>query len=206
MPRNNKFIKSANAEVEITADQALELRKCMADPVYFIENYVIIVHPVKGAIPFKLYDFQKDMVNLYHNNDRVIVMSARQTGKSETAAAYLAWFAMFNFDKTILIVSNHNANSMEMISRIRGVYENLPDWLKPGVDADSFNKHELAFDNGCRIVSQATTENSGRGMAISLLYCLEGETSHVTVRNKETGIIETLTLVELYSRLYNIKE
>jgi len=173
MARNNKFIKPANAEVEISAEQMLELKRCMNDPVYFCMNYVKIIHPVRGAIPFKLYNFQKEMVDLYKNNDRVIVMSARQTGKSETAAAFLAHFALFNFDKTILIVSNHNNNSMEMISRIRGVYENLPFWLKPGVDADSFNKHELAFDNGCRIVSQATTENSGRGMAISLLYCDE---------------------------------
>lgn len=173
MARENKYIKSANAEVEITADQMLELKRCMDCPKYFINNYIQITHPVRGLVPFKMYDFQEEMVDLYNNNDRAIIMSARQTGKSETAAAFLTWFALFNFDKTVLIVSNHNANSMEMISRIRGMYENLPFWLKPGVDADSFNKHELAFDNNCRIVSQATTENSGRGMSISLLYCDE---------------------------------
>ena len=173
MARANKYIKSANAEVEISPEQMLELKRCMACPKYFINNYIQITHPVRGLVPFKMYDFQEAMVDLYHGNDRSIIMSARQTGKSETAAAYLTWFALFNFDKTVLIVSNHNANSMEMISRIRGMYENLPFWLKPGVDADSFNKHELAFDNNCRIVSQATTENSGRGMSISLLYCDE---------------------------------
>ena len=156
-----------------------------------------------GVINFNLYDYQEEMLNLYKDNDRVIVMSARQTGKSETAVAFLCWFAMFNFNKTVLIVSNHNTNSMEMISRIRGVYENLPYWLKPGVNADSFNKHELAFDNGCRIVSQATTENSGRGMSVSLLYCLEGETSFVTIRNKKTKVEEYISLKELYERLYS---
>jgi len=170
MPRNNKYIKAANQEVEITAEQMLEIDRCRKDPVYFCRNHVKIVHPVDGLIPLDLYDYQEEMIRMYQENDRVVVMSARQTGKSVVAGAYLAWFNFFNFEKTTLIVSNHNANSMEMISRIRDIYENLPFWLKPGADMDAFNKHELAFDNGCRIVSQATTKDSGRGLAISLLY------------------------------------
>lgn len=198
----NQYLKPANAEVEITPEQMVDLKRCIEDPKYFINKFVTIVHPVKGSIPFITYDYQDEMIDLYNNNDRVIVMSSRQTGKSETAAAFLLWFAMFNFDKTVLIVSNHNANSMEMVSRIQGMYENLPYWLKPGIDSDNFNKHTLAWDNNCRIVSQATTENSGRGMAISLLYCLEGETSFVTIRSKVTGIVERISLFDLYTRLY----
>ena len=170
---NNKFIRKSNAEVEITPQQMIEVKRCMIDPIYFCRNYVKIVHPKHGAMALDLYDYQEQMINLYNNNDRVIVMSARQTGKSVVAGAYLAWFSFFNFDKTTLIVSNHNANSMEMISRIRGIYENLPMWLKPGANAENFNKHELEFDNGCRIVSKATTKDSGRGLDVSLLYCDE---------------------------------
>jgi len=43
-------------------------------------------------------------------------------------------------------------------------------WLKAGVKDDGWNKHEIGFDNGSRIVSTATSEDSGRGMAISLLF------------------------------------
>lgn len=92
------------------------------------------------------------------------------THNSVTAAAFILWYAIFHFDKTILIASNKNTNAMEMIFRIRTSYENLPMWLKPGVQDDGWNKHNLGFDNGTRIISEATSETSGRGLSISLLY------------------------------------
>lgn len=173
MARKNKYLKPANTEVQMTHEQMMEFVKCKEDPVYFCRNYVKIMHPTRGSIPLDLYDYQEDMIRMYQEHDRVIVMSARQTGKSVIASAVLAHVAFFNFQKTILIVSNHNQNSMEMVSRIRDIYENLPNWLKPGVDPDNFNKHELVFDNKSRIISKATTKDSGRGLSISLLYCDE---------------------------------
>lgn len=167
---NNKYIKSANVEMEYTQDNINELQLCASDPVYFIRNYVQIQHPTKGSVPFELYDFQEKLIRSFHNHDYNIVLASRQVGKSITSAAYLLWYAMFNFDKTILIASNKNSGAMEMIYRIRFAYENLPHWLKPGVTEDGYNKHALGFDNGSRIVSAATSEDTGRGMSISLLF------------------------------------
>ncbi|PPD55685.1 MAG: hypothetical protein CTY12_00065 [Methylotenera sp.] len=95
------------------------------------------------------------------------------THNTATSMAYLLWYAMFNFEKTILIASNKNDNAMECIYRIRFMYERLPHWLKPGLTDDGWNKHSVGFDNASRILSVATSENSGRGFAISLLYCDE---------------------------------
>jgi hypothetical protein len=173
MARKNPYIKRAHELVEYSNDQVHELLRCSVDPVYFIKHYVKIQHPVKGIVPFNLYPYQEQLINSYNGNRLNIVLSARQTGKSVTSAAYLLWFAIFHEDKTILIVSNKNSNAMEMISRARTAYENLPQWLKPGVADDEWNKHSIGFDNGSRIISQATTEDSGRGMSISLLYCDE---------------------------------
>lgn len=92
------------------------------------------------------------------------------THNSQTSAIFLLWFAIFNPDKTILIAANKNDLAMEMIQRIQYAYEFLPMWLKPGVTDDGWNKHSLKFDNKSRIVSTATSANSGRGMSISLLY------------------------------------
>jgi hypothetical protein len=79
------------------------------------------------------------------------------------------WFAIFHSDKTILIASNKNDNAMEMITRCKFFYERLPHWLKPGL-TDDYSKHSIGFDNGSTIVSCATSENSGRGLSISLLF------------------------------------
>jgi hypothetical protein len=44
----------------------------------------------------------------------------------------------------------------------------VPDFIRPGVY--SYNKGSIDFDNGSRIISTTTTENTGRGMALSMLY------------------------------------
>jgi hypothetical protein len=173
MAVKNPRIKRAHEEMEYTPEQVKELIKCSQDPIYFIENYVMIQHPIKGAIKFELYDYQRTLIYNYQHNRYNIVLSARQTGKSTTSAAFLLWYAIFNEDKTVLIAANKNSNAMEMISRIRYAYEYLPAWLKPGVADDGWNKHGVGFDNMSRIVSAATSENSGRGMSISLLFCDE---------------------------------
>ena len=166
----NERIKKAHTVTEYTPEQLDELDKCAADPIYFCRTYIKVQHPTKGAIPLELYDYQEEMIRMFIEERYSIVLSARQTGKSTVSAIYLLWFAMFHDDKTILIASNKNKGAMEMISRIRFAYEELPSWLKPGVMDDLWNKHAVGFDNGSKIESTATTESSGRGMSISLLF------------------------------------
>jgi hypothetical protein len=57
------------------------------------------------------------------------------------------------------------------MQRIRYAYELCPDHIRAG--CTSYNKGNLDFENGSRIVSATTTENTGRGMSISLLYADE---------------------------------
>lgn len=171
--RKNPRLKSSNQETEFTVDMLNELKKCAQDAVYFVENYIMIVNNNLGAIKFKLYDYQRDMIRSFQNNKDTIVLSARQSGKSIVSSAFLLWYVMFNFDKTVLIASNKNSNAMEMIARIQFAYENLPDWIKPGIQEDKWNKHELGFDNNSRIISTATSEDSGRGLTVGLLYADE---------------------------------
>ena len=192
--KKNPKIKSAGIEEEYTFEQIKELKKCATDPVYFIRKYVIIQHPKAGSVPFDLYDYQEEMVEAFYSHRWITVLSARQTGKSITSAAYLLWYAMFHFDKTVLIASNKNANAMEMIGRIRYAYENLPNWIKPGITEDGWNKHNVGFDNDSRIVSTATSEDAGRGMSISLLFLDEFAFVPASVQEEFwTSILPTLS-------------
>lgn len=118
---------------------------------------------------------------------------------STCAAGYLLWFAMFKPDSTILIAAHKYTGSQEIMQRVRFMYENLPEWIKAG--AVSYNKGSIDFDNGSRIVSATTTENTGRGMSITLVYCLDGDTSFVRIRNKHTLVEEEISLKDLYIRL-----
>ena len=118
----------------------------------------------------KVRNEESSCITIDHPDQLYITDNYTVTHNSVTSAAFLLWYAMFHFDKTILIASNKNSNAMEMILRIRFAYENIPNWLKPGVQEDGWNKHNIGFDNGSRIVSTATSEDSGRGMSISLLF------------------------------------
>jgi len=168
--RNNPRLKKAFTEQSYTVEQAQELMRCARDPVHFITNYVFIKHPVRGQIKFAMYDYQKNMVRQFEKNRYNIVLASRQVGKTETSAAYLLWYALFNEEKMILILSNKSDGAKEIISKIQNAYEELPHWLKPGIDEDSWNKHECRFDNKSRILAGATSADSARGLAISLLY------------------------------------
>ena len=184
MAQKNPFIKKANTEHDYTPRQLQELKKCTEDVVYFVKTYCKIQHPVRGEIPFDLYPYQENMLRIFAGERLTVVLSARQTGKSMVSAAFLLWYATFGFDKTILVASNKNDNAMEMIYRIRFMYERLPNWLKAGVNDDGWNKHSIGFDNGSRIHSTATTELSGRGMSISLLFLDEFAFVRDTIANE----------------------
>jgi hypothetical protein len=165
------LVKKAHSKTEFSNAQLAEFSKCLNDPYYFLNNYFIIQHPTRGSINYKAYPYQDELVNSYHNYRYSISMLGRQMGKSTTAAGYLLWYAMFIPDQTILIAAHKGSGALEIMHRIRYAYELCPDFLRPGVV--SYNKGSIEFDNGSRIIAQATTENTGRGLSISLLYADE---------------------------------
>jgi hypothetical protein len=75
---------------------------------------------------------------------------------------------MFKPDSVILIAAHKYSGAQEIMQRVRYMYEMCPDHIRAG--ATAYNKGSLEFDNGSRIVAQATTENTGRGMSITLVY------------------------------------
>lgn len=171
MSLENKLIKNAHVLLPYTQEQMEELSNC-ADPVtgplYFIRNFFYIQHPVRGRMKFEPFEFQVELLENYHNNRFSINMISRQCGKTTCAAGYLLWFAMFKPDSTILVAAHKYTGAQEIMQRIRYAYESCPDHIRSGTT--NYNKGSIEFDNGSRIVSATTTENTGRGMAISLLY------------------------------------
>lgn len=163
----NDLIKKPNVETEYTHQQIVELRKCSADPIYFMKTYMKVMHPTKGAINFDMFPYQERCVKAFVENRWVTVLAGRQLGKTTVIAAFLLWFACFKFEKYVLVASKDNDASIDVMDRIRYGYEELPMWLKPG--CVYFNRHEIVFDNKSSIKSSATTEGTGRGRSVSLL-------------------------------------
>ena len=168
------LVKAPYKKQVFTEAQLEEFVAC-ADPVtgpmYFMDNFFYIQHPVRGKMLYHPYEYQQKLIDTYHNYRYSISMMPRQTGKSTSAAGYLLWYAMFVPDSTILIAAHKYTGSQEIMQRIRFAYELCPDHIRAGVT--SYNKGSIDFENGSRIVSTTTTETTGRGMSISLLYCDE---------------------------------
>ena len=165
------IVKKAHQQESFTEQQILEIAKCahpVTGPQYFMDNYFYIQHPTKGSMQYHPWDYQKRLIDTYHNYRYSISLMPRQTGKSTSAAGYLLWYAMFMPDSTILVAAHKYLGAQEIMQRVRYAYENCPDFIRAGVV--SYNKGSIDFDNGSRIVAQTTTENTGRGMSISLLY------------------------------------
>ena len=87
---------------------------------------------------------------------------------TECTVGYILWKAMFTPGFTVLITANNFKQALEIMDRVRFSYENCPNHIRAG--ATEYNKSQISFDNGSRIVAIATTPNAGRGLSISLLY------------------------------------
>ena len=171
---DGNLVKKANATQRWTEQDIEHMLKCSdpeTGPKYFLENFFFIQHPTKGKIQYHPFKYQNRLLDSYHGHRFSVNMLGRQMGKTTTAVGYLLWYAMFVPDSTILISAHKYTGAQEIMQRLRYAYETCPDFIRAGVT--SYNKQSLEFDNGSRIVAQTTTETTGRGMSVSLLYCDE---------------------------------
>jgi len=166
--KSNPNLRPARSEISYTKEMIEEYIKCSKDPIYFITKYVHVIHPDRGMVLMELYEYQERMIKTYHENRLSIAMTARQMGKTTTAAAYFVWYIIFNENKNVAILANKQATADEILHRIRLAYENLPKWLQQGVKV--FNRRSIELENGSRIFCAATSSSGIRGRTINVLY------------------------------------
>ena len=164
----NPNLKKANVSVEWTEEQVTEYTKCMDNPLYFIENYIRIVSLDEGLVPFKLYNFQKEMVGTFHKNRFTICKLPRQSGKSTTIIAYLLHYVLFNGNVNVAILANKAATARDLLGRLQLAYEHLPKWLQQGVM--SWNKGSLELENGSKILASSTSASAVRGGSYNIIF------------------------------------
>jgi len=164
----NSLLKPIGFEMQYTSEQVREILKCKEDPIYFIENYCYIVSLDKGLILFKLYDCQREKVEVIMNNRKVILMEGRQQGKTITSAACILHYTIFNSNKTVAILANKSTAAREVLSRYQIMYENLPLWMQQGIK--TWNKGDVELENGSKVFTSATSTSGIRGKSVNWLY------------------------------------
>ena len=164
----NSLLKPVGFDMQYTSNQVREILKCREDPIYFIENYCYIVSLDKGLILFKLYDCQREKVEVIMNNRKVILMEGRQQGKTITSAACILHYTIFNSNKTVAILANKSTAAREVLSRYQIMYENLPLWMQQGIK--TWNKGDVELENGSKVFTSATSTSGIRGKSVNWLY------------------------------------
>ena len=123
-------------------EQTDEIIRCAKDPQYFVKTYLTIFDQTKGdggeIVPFDLFDFQTDLINVYRNNRFVIANKYRQAGISTSTCAYIAWYVMFNENRSVAIVADKLETARdELMNDVVDFINNCPSWLRPKTGKDS---------------------------------------------------------------------
>ena len=142
------------------------LKRSKKNLLYFAEHFFYIITE-SGRRTITLHSFQKRALRRMRDNRFVVMLASRQVGKTTMMTIYALWNACFNDDQRILIVANKEKTAIEIFKRIRMAYEELPNWLKPGVI--EYGKTSLTLGNGTSIGISTTTGTAARGMSCNVL-------------------------------------
>ena len=164
---NYNPIKKPGTITPCSRKMLLEIARCQIDPIYFFNNFAYI-QSEGGKMLFTAYPYQEEMVDSFQNNKNTVLLTARQMGKTQCAACYLLWYAMFHPNQTVLVMANNFAGASEIMQRIRFSYEECDNHIRDSVT--EYNKLSISFENGSRIISRATTSSAARGLSVNLLY------------------------------------
>ena len=186
----NPNLPSANSAFEYTPEMVVEIEKCRNDIIHFASNYFYIIDPDSevGKVCINLYDFQERILNGIFNHRFSCLLSPRQASKSTLMTIAALHEACFKPYKSIIIVANKEATAIEIFRRVRLAYEELPLWLKPGVE--EYGKTGCMFDNGSRISISTTTGSAIRGTSLNMLII------------DELGFLEEHVVDEFWKSVY----
>lgn len=186
----NPNLRRVREVIAMSDEQVQEYLACMHSPEYFIEHYMKIVNVDKGLVTIPLWDFQRKMIHMFHENRFSILMTARQVGKSTCVVGYAVHQLLFNDSHAIALLSNKGASASELMAKLKLAYEYLPKWMQQGIV--TWNKRSIELENGSKCVSVATSSSSVRGGAYNMVIC------------DEFGFVPENIAIEFFSSTYPV--
>lgn len=171
--KNTRLLKG-DLVFDRTDEEVEEWKLCASDIIYFANKYAKLMTP-EGIKHIKLRSYQEKYLKHLIENRLSIYLACRQSAKTTTSALFMLHYLLFNFDKTALILGNKRGTATEILDKVKKIFVEIPYFLRPGIY--KWNESEIVLDNGCRIIAEATTINSGIGLTVHV--CLCDEFAHV---------------------------
>ena len=153
-----------------------EIEDCLDDPGLFIDCYCQITTPAGNdeevgnpdtAVPFHLWPAQVRALDTVHRSLQVIFLKARRLGLTWLVLAYALWLCLFHENRSVGIFSKGLDPAINLIARIRFMWERLPELMRVPLVEDQ--KKKLRFRNGSWIQSFPDTPHGGRQETFSLV-------------------------------------
>ena len=188
---NNTKLLKGDLVFQRTPEEIAEWKKCKNDILYFAEKYCKLMTP-EGIKHISLRDYQKKYLEHLQKNRLSIYLACRQCGKTTTSAIFMLHYILFNVDKNALVLGNKRKTAVEILDKAKKIFFEIPYFLKPGVY--KWNEAEIVLDNGCRLMAEATTINSG--ISFTFHCVLADEFSHISPNIMEqfyNNIFPTIT-------------
>lgn len=188
---NNTKLLKGDLVFQRTQEEIDEWMRCKNDIIYFVEKYCKLMTP-EGIQHVTLRDYQVDYLRHLEKNRLSIMLSARQAGKTTTSALFMLHYICFNVDKNALVLGNKRKTAVEILDKAKKIFIELPFFLRPGIY--KWNEAEIVLDNGCRLMAEATTINSG--ISFTFHCVLADEFAHIAPNILEkfyTNLFPTIT-------------
>lgn len=104
-------VMKSGTQLSFTPQMTKEIIKCRDNVLYFLINYVKIISLDDGEINFELFQYQKNMIKMIHENRFTLFNLPRQMGKCSD-------------ESTIITIRNKNTGKVEDI-RIGDFYARI---------------------------------------------------------------------------------
>lgn len=159
-------------------DTALEYIACYHSAEYFINNYIYIYDSVSiDWIPFDLWEAQKRVLEKLINEKLVCILKTRQVGISWLVLALILWLLLFRFPASILVLSKREDEAIALLdnTRLRGMYNRLPDWLRSNTVMIN-DKKQFAITRGDAISTvRAMSTSAGDSYTATCVFVDEAD-------------------------------
>ena len=165
---NTIGLRKAGLTFRMSAAEIDEYVKCKMDVHYFAEKYCWVKGEKGEPVKLKLRDYQQEILDNFFNNRFNILMASRQTGKTISSSIMMLHFVLFNNNKNVLVTANKLDTAVEVLDKMREIYQRLPFFLQQGIL--NWNQKFMVFENKSRIKGFATTKTASIGQSADFLY------------------------------------
>jgi hypothetical protein len=161
-------LRTSGLTFKMSPDEQEEYIKCALDIHHFASTYCYIKGEEGQPIIIPLRDYQNEILDNFFSNRFNILMASRQIGKTICSSIMMLHYVLFNNNKNVLVTANKLDTAVEVLDKIREIYQRLPFFLQQGII--NWNQKFMVFENKSRIKGFATTKTSSIGQTADFLY------------------------------------